>query len=192
MLTGLGYDRAGRLVGNAGTGLTSGAAAAGAMGMAGLGQFAAPIGLITGVVSFLASNYNDMRQFGEELRKSTQALAENYQVLRKQTNVINDRIIVSRHSTRAAQLLEAEDIDEARKQQKYWNQRYLDTKSAFEEGNPEGEQQKLLEEAEKAKKQIDQMFKDTTLTWAGLFDTGILHDSKFGDFAAKLRGDKTA
>ena len=36
------------------------------------------------------------------------------------------------------------------------------------------------------------MFEGVTLTWAGLFDTGILHDSKFGDFAAKLRGDKTA
>ena len=60
MLTGLGYDRAGRLVGNAGTGLTSGAAAAGAMGMAGLGSSAGPIGIMTGVVSFLASNYSDM------------------------------------------------------------------------------------------------------------------------------------
>ena len=113
-------------------------------------------------------------------------------MLRKQTTSINDRIILSRHSTRAAQLLEAEDIDEARKQQKYWNQRYLDTKTAFEEGNPEGEQQKLIDEANEAKKKIDEMFKDTTLTWAGLFDTGILHDSKFGDFVAKLRGDKTA
>ena len=192
LLTGLGYDRAGGLVGNVGTGLTSGATAAGAMGMAGLGSAAGPIGILTGVVSFLASNYNDMQQFGEELRKSTEALVENYQVLRKQTTAINDRIIVSRHSTRAAQLLEAEDIDEARKQQKYWNQRYLDTKAAFEEGNPEGEQQKLLDEAEEAKRKIDKMFEGVTLTWAGLFDTGILHDSKFGDFAAKLRRDKTA
>lgn len=192
MLTELGYDRAGRLVGNAGTGLTSGAMAAGTMGMAGLGSAAGPIGIITGVVSFLASNYNDMQKFGEELNKSTQALVENYQVLRKQTTAINDRIIASRHSTGAAQLLEAGDIDEARKQQKYWNQRYLDTKAAFEEGNPEGEQQKLLDEAEEAKRKIDKMFEGVTLTWAGLFDTGILHDSKFGDFAAKLRGDKTA
>ena len=192
LLTGLGYDRAGRMVGNAGTGLTSGAAAAGAMGMAGLGNIAAPVGIMTGVVSFLASNYNDMRQFGEELRKSTEALVENYQVLRKQTTAINDRIIVSRHSTRAAQLLEAEDIDEAKKQAKYWNEQYMSSKAAFEEGNPEGEQQELLDEAANAKKKIDQMYKDTTLTWAGLFDTGILHDSKFGDIAAKLRGDKTA
>ena len=192
MLTELGYDRAGRLVGNAGTGLTSGAMAAGAMGMAGLTSAVAPIGILTGVVSFLASNYNDMQKFGEELNKSTQALVENYQVLRKQTTAINDRIIASRHSTRAAQLLEAGDIDEARKQQKYWNQRYLDTKAAFEEGNPEGEQKKLLDEAEEAKRKIDKMFEGVTLTWAGLFDTGILHDSKFGDFAAKLRGDKTA
>ena len=147
MLTELGYDRAGRLVGNAGTGLTSGGMAAGAMGMAGLTSVAAPIGILTGVVSFLASNYNDMQKFGEELNKSTEALVENYQVLRKQTTAINDRIISSRHQTRANQLLEAGDIDEAKKQAKYWSDAYESAKAAFEEGNPEGEQQKLLDEA---------------------------------------------
>ena len=147
MLTDLGHDRAGGLVGNAGTGLTSGGMAAGAMGMAGLTSVAAPIGILTGVVSFLASNYNDMQKFGEELNKSTEALVENYQVLRKQTTAINDRIISSRHQTRANQLLEAGDIDEAKKQAKYWSDAYESAKAAFEEGNPEGEQQKLLDEA---------------------------------------------
>lgn len=36
------------------------------------------------------------------------------------------------------------------------------------------------------------MFEGTTLSFAGLFDTGILHDSKLGDILAKLRRDKTA
>ena len=68
----------------------------------------------------------------QTVNKTAQAFEENYKLLHCQTIGIQDSIIGSRHRTRANQLMESGNIDEAKKQAGYWTNAYERAKSSFD------------------------------------------------------------
>lgn len=80
---------------------------------------------------------------------------------------IQDSIIGSRHRTRANQLMESGNIDEAKKQAKYWSDAYEQSKQKFESiTDPQEEEKKILDRAEKRKQAVDDALNGTNLAWA--------------------------
>lgn len=155
--TSLGYEGFGRGISNLGEGITGGASAAMGASLAGLGGKAAGgIGIAVGLATVITKNISSMEQLAEAVNKAAKAFDENYAVLHRQTKGIQDSIMSSRHQTRANQLLESGNIDEAKKQAKYWSHAYESAKSTFENVNdPQAEEDKIRKRAEELKSQVD-------------------------------------
>lgn len=164
----MGYTGVGNLLGNIGSGVTSGAGAAMGMSLAGLGGKAAGgIGIAIGLATVISKNISSMEQLAASVNKAAKAFDENYSVLHRQTRSIQESILASRHQTRANQLLESENIDEAKKQAKYWSDAYESAKSTFESINdPEQEESRIRKLAERKKAAVDAALQGTNLEWA--------------------------
>ena len=118
------------------------------------------------------------------MNKAAKAFEDNYAALHRQTRSIQDSIIASRHQTRADQLLKSENIDEAKKQAKYWSDAYESAKSMFENiRDPQDEEAKILRRAELKKKAVDDALKGTNLAWA---------ESTLGEALFEMMGQKGA
>lgn len=181
----LGYTTLGNQLGNIGAGVTSGAGAGMGMSLAGLGGRAAGgIGFAVGLATVISKNISSMEQLAQAVAKTAKAFEENYVYLHRQTRSIQDSIISSRHQTRANQLLESGNIDEARKQAKYWSDAYESAKSTFESLNgPQEEENRIRELAERRKAAVDDALKGTNLSWA---------ESTLGEALFKIVGEPGA
>lgn len=153
----MGYTGLGNILGNIGAGITGGASAAMGMSLAGLGGKAAGgIGIAVGLATTITKNISSMEQLAVSVNKAAKAFDENYQVLHRQTKGIQDSILASRHETRANQLLESGNIEEAKKQADYWTKAYESTKSSFENmKSPFQTESDIREEAKRQKAQVE-------------------------------------
>ena len=183
--TAMGYTTLGNYLGNIGAGVTSGAGAAMGMSLAGLGGKAAGgIGIAVGFATVISKNISSMEQLAEAVNKAAKAFDENYPVLHRQTKEIQDSIMSSRHQTRANQLLESGNLDEAKKQAKYWSDAYESAKSTFENVNdPQLEEDRIRKLAEQKKAAVDAALKGTNLGWA---------ESTLGETLFKIMGQPGA
>lgn len=103
------------------------------------------------------------------MNKTAQAFEENYKWLHHQTIGIQDSIIGSRHRTRANQLLESGNIDEAKKQADYWTNAYERAKSSFEnERDPSQVERDIIEKAKREKSMVEKYIPTSiTENWFG-------------------------
>lgn len=164
----MGYTGLGTILGNVGSGVTSGAGAAMGMSLAGLGGKAAGgIGIAVGLATVISKNISSMEQLAASVNKAAKAFDENYAALHRQTRSIQESILGSRHQTRANQLLESENIEEAKKQAKYWSDAYEYAKTTFESINdPQQEENRIRRLAERKKAAVDDALNGTNLAWA--------------------------
>lgn len=164
----MGYTGLGSVLGNVGSGVTSGAGAAMGMSLAGLGGKAAGgIGIAIGLATVISKNISSMEQLAASVNKAAKAFDENYAALHRQTRSIQESVLASRHQTRASQLQESGNIEEAKKQAKYWSEAYESAKSTFESINdPEQEESRIRKLAEQKKAAVDAALKGTNLGWA--------------------------
>lgn len=133
LVSSLGYTDIGNIINSVGSGITGGASAAMGMSLAGVGvKVSTGVGLAVGLATAIAENISNMEQLAQAVNKTAQAFEENYKWLHNQTIGIQNSIIGSRHRTRANQLLESGNIDEAKKQADYWTNAYESAKSSFE------------------------------------------------------------
>lgn len=183
----MGYNRLGNILGNIGSGVTSGAGAAMGMSLAGLGGKAASgIGIAVGLATVITKNISSMEQLAASVNKAAKAFDENYQVLHRQTKGIQDSILASRHSTRANQLLESGNIEEAKKQADYWTKAYESAKSSFENmKSPFQTESDIREEAERQKAQVEKYIPTSRgEDWFGTDNTAV-------EFLTKALGFET-
>lgn len=183
--TAMGYTGLGNILGNIGSGVTSGAGAAMGLSLAGIGGRAAGgIGIAVGLATAITKNISSMEQLAVAVNKAAKAFDENYAVIHRQTKGIQDSIMNSRHQTRANQLLESENIDEAKKQAKYWSDAYESAKSTFENINdPLQEERRIRNLAEQKKSAVDAALQGTNLEWA---------ESTLGETLFKIMGQEGA
>ena len=168
LVSSLGYTDIGNIVSSVGSGVTGGASAAMGMSLAGFGVKASSgVGIAVGLATVITENISNMEQLAQTVNKTAQAFEENYKSLHRQTMGIQDSIIGSRHRTRANQLMESGNIDEAKKQAKYWSDAYEQSKQKFESiTDPQEEEKKILDRAEKKKQAVDDALKGTNLAFA--------------------------
>ena len=164
----MGYTDIGNIINSVGSGVTGGASAAMGMSLAGFGGVASTgVGIAVGLATTIAENISNMEQLAQAVSKTAQAFEENYKQLHRQTMGIQDNIIGSRHRTRANQLMESGNIDEAKKQAKYWSDAYEQSKQKFESiTDPQEEEKKILDRAQKRKQAVDDALNGTNLAWA--------------------------
>lgn len=164
----MGYTDIGNIINSVGSGVTGGASAAMGMSLAGFGGVAASgVGIAVGLATTIAENISNMEQLAQAVSKTAQAFEENYKQLHRQTMGIQDSIIGSRHRTRANQLMESGNIDEAKKQAKYWSDAYEQSKQKYESIiDPQEEEKKILDRAQKRKQAVDDALNGTNLAWA--------------------------
>lgn len=164
----MGYTTLGNYIGNIGAGVTGGASAAMGASLAGLGGKASGgIGLAVGIATVISRNISSMEQLAQAVNKAAKAFDENYAVIHRQTRSIQESILGSRHQTRANQLLEFENIEEAKKQAKYWSDAYEYAKTTFESINdPQQEENRIRRLAERKKAAVDDALRGTNLAWA--------------------------
>ncbi len=156
--TSLGYENFGRSISNIGEGVTAGAGAAMGASLAGIGGKAAGIiGVVVGFGTAITKNISSMEQLAQSVNKVAKAFDENYISLHRQTRSIQESILSSRHQTRAGQLLESGNLDEAKKQAKYWSDAYKSAKDTFESvGDPQDEENRIRRHAEELKTKVDE------------------------------------
>ena len=184
LLTSLGYTNMGRGIGNVGEGITSGAGAGFAATMAGMsGSAASGIGIVVGLATVIAKNISSMEELAQAVQKTARAFDENYNSLTRQTRGIQDSILGSRHNTRASQLLESGNLEEAKKQAKYWQDSYHQAKESFESGDPIAEERRIRNLAERRKRAADEALNGTNLEWA---------KSELGETLFKIMGQPGA
>lgn len=181
----LGYTTLGSNLENIGTGVQSGAGAAMGMSLAGFGGAASGgIGIAVGLATVITKNISSMEQLAQAVNKTAKAFEENYISLHRQTRSIQDSIIGSRHQTRANQLLETQNLEEAKKQAKYWSDAYESAKSTFEGiGDPQAEENRIRNLAERRKSALDDALNGTNLAWA---------ESTLGEALFKMAGQPGA
>ena len=181
----MGYTTLGNYLGNIGAGVTSGAGAGMGMSLAGLGGKAAGgIGIAVGLATVITKNISSMEQLAQAVNKTAKAFDENYNSLHRQTRSIQESILGSRHQTRANQLLESGNIEEAKKQAKYWSDAYEYAKTTFESINdPQDEENRIRKLAERKKAAVDDALNGTNLAWA---------ESTLGETLFKIMGQPGA
>lgn len=153
----MGYTNLGNFINSVGSGVTGGASAAMGMSLAGFGAKASSVvGIAVGLGTAIAENISNMEQLAQAVSKTAQAFEENYKWLHHQTIGIQDSIIGSRHRTRANQLLESGNIDEAKKQADYWTNAYESAKSSFDNTrDPWQVERDIREKAEQEKAMVE-------------------------------------
>lgn len=184
LATALGYSDIGRSLGNVGSGVTGGAGAAWSASMAGMsGAAASGIGIVVGLATVIGKNISSMEELAQAVQKTAKAFEENYNSLARQTRGIQDSILGSRHNTRASQLLESGNLEEARKQAKYWQDSYQQAKESFESGDPIAEERRIRNLAERKKRAAEDALNGTNLEWA---------KSELGETLFKIMGQPGA
>lgn len=153
----MGYTNLGNFINSVGSGITGGASAAMGMSLAGFGVKASSgVGIAVGLATAIAENISNMEQLAQAVNKTAQAFEENYKWLHHQTIGIQDSIIGSRHRTRAEQLMESGNIDEAKKQANYWTNAYESAKSSFENTrDPSQVEMDIIQKAEREKAMVE-------------------------------------
>ena len=157
LVSSIGYTGIGNFINSVGSGVTGGASAAMGMSLAGFGVKASSgVGIAVGLATAIAENISNMEQLAQAVNKTAQAFEENYKLLHHQTIGIQDSIIGSRHRTRANQLLESGNIDEAKKQADYWTNAYESAKSSFDNTrDPWQVERDIREKAEREKAMVE-------------------------------------
>lgn len=183
----MGYTNLGNFINSVGSGVTGGASAAMGMSLAGVGASAASgVGIAVGLATVIAENISNMEQLAQAVNKTAKALEENYIVLHRQTMGIQDSILSSRHQTRANQLMESGNIDEAKNQANYWTKAYESAKSSFENmSNPYEMEMDIIEKAKREKSMVEKYIPTSrTENWFGT-------DNKTVQFLNKALGFQT-
>lgn len=186
ILEGMGYDTAGRLVGNLGEGVTAGGGAGLTASLTGLGGKASgAIGLAVGVATVITKNISSLEQLAQAVNKAAQAFEENYKTLHGRTLGVQDTIMGIRQQDRADQLLESGNIVEARKQAKYWNDSADSAKrSLLEMDNPVEAERRIREQAEKAKAEVEKYVgTNRAEDWFGKDSTAVAYLTKMAGFS---------
>lgn len=172
----MGYTNIGNFINSVGSGITGGASAAMGMSLAGFGAKASTgVGIAVGLATAIAENISNMEQLAQAVNKTAQAFEENYKWLHHQTIGIQDSIIGSRHKTRANQLLESGNIDEAKKQADYWTNAYESAKSSFDNmKNPYQAEKDIREKAEQEKAMVEKYIPTSHIEdWFGKDNTTV-------------------
>lgn len=186
ILEGMGYDTAGRLVGNIGEGVTAGGGAGLTASLAGLGGKASlGIGLAVGLATVITKNISSLEQLAQAVNKAAQAFEENYKVLHGRTIGVRDTVMGIRQQDRADQLLESGNIAEARKQAKYWNDSANSAKkSLLEMDDPVEAEKRIREQAEKAKAEVEKYIGTSRAEdWFGKDSTAVAYLTKMVGFS---------
>ena len=172
----LGYTGIGNFISSVGSGFTGGASTAMGMSLAGFGAKASSgVGIAVGLATAIAENISNMEQLAQAVNKTAQAFEENYKQLHHQTIGIQDSIIGSRHRTRANQLLESGNIDEAKKQANYWTNAYESAKSSFENTrDPSQVEMDIIQKAEREKAMVEKYIPTSIAeNWFGKDNTTV-------------------
>ena len=176
LVSSLGYTGIGNFISSVGSGVTGGASAAMGMSLAGFGVKASSgVGIAVGLATAIAENISNMEQLAQAVNKTAQAFEENYKWLHHQTIGIQDSIIGSRHRTRANQLLESGNIDEAKKQADYWTNAYESAKSSFENASdPSQVEMDIIQKAEREKAMVEKYIPTSRAeNWFGKDNTTV-------------------
>ena len=183
----MGYTKLGNFINSVGSGVTGGASAAMGMSLAGFGAKASTgVGIAVGLATAIAENISNMEQLAQAVNKTAQAFEENYKWLHHQTIGIQDSIIGSRHKTRANQLLESGNIDEAKKQADYWTNAYERAKSSFDNTrDPWQVERDIREKAKQEKAMVEKYIPTSNIEdWFG-------KDNNIVEFLNKSLGFQT-
>lgn len=181
LFSSLGYTGIGNFINSVGSGITGGASAAMGMSLAGLGAKASSgVGIAVGLATAIAENISNMEQLAQAVNKTAQAFEENYKWLHHQTMGIQDSIIGSRHRTRANQLLESGNIDEAKKQADYWTNAYERAKSSFDNTiDPQQAEMDIIQKAEQEKAMVEKYIPTSFVEdWFGKDNTIVQYLNK--------------